>query len=149
MRAVFFFILALVLGGCGDASENGPAEIKWDRDVCERCRMLISDRHFAAQLRDGEGKVHKFDDFGDLMGWVKEQNFNIFAYPTYVTDAETGEWLDAKEARYTKGHITPMGFGVAAHATAHEGDMSYATVAAKLFKGENCGPEAPDEPLPK
>lgn len=149
MRALLFLLLSLFLVACGESSETGPAEIKWDRDICERCRMLISDRHFAAQLRDEKGKVHKFDDFGDLVHWLKEKKIDIDAHPTYVTDAETGEWLDARKARYTQGHVTPMGYGLAAHAAAREGDMSYATAVEKLFRGENCGPLAPHALHPK
>ena len=72
--------LGAVLAGCSGEPLTGPVEIKWDRDVCVRCSMVISDRHFAAQIRDPMKKVLKFDDFGCAIFW-KEQHFTrIFCY---------------------------------------------------------------------
>ena len=41
---------ATVLAGCS-RSADGPGKIAWDRDVCVRCSMVISERSFAAQIR--------------------------------------------------------------------------------------------------
>ena len=63
--------LAATLSGC--KKDNWPdsmVEIKWDRDTCVRCSMVISDRRFAAQLRGGpENTAFKFDDPGCLAFW--------------------------------------------------------------------------------
>jgi len=57
--------LAAALSGCGSKGKwpDGMAEIKWDRDTCVRCSMVISDRRFVGQIRGGpENTVFKFDD---------------------------------------------------------------------------------------
>ena len=61
MRAAALLVtLAL---GCSRGDSDGPAAITWDRDVCKSCSMVISDRHFAAQVRGGpKNAVAKFSD---------------------------------------------------------------------------------------
>lgn len=59
---------ALVLGGCDTSS--GPVDVKLGRDVCEMCGMIISDPRFLAEVRLGDGKIHKFDDVGDAVNWL-------------------------------------------------------------------------------
>ncbi len=108
-------LVPLLLAGCDNAPPTGPAEVRWDRDTCERCRMLLSDRHFGAQYRDAKGKAHLFDDPGEMMLSFQEKTKSDSKLQLYVTDAESGEWLDARKAHYSVGHMTPMGFGYGAH----------------------------------
>jgi copper chaperone NosL len=35
--------------------------------------MIISDKRFAAQIRDPQGKAWKFDDIGCAMFWLSQQ----------------------------------------------------------------------------
>lgn len=117
--------LAAGLSGCKkDGWPDGMAEIKWDRDTCARCSMVISDRRFAAQLRGGpDNAVFKFDDVGCLIFWQKEQ---AEQYPwlqdpatrIWVADftsksREEMRWLDPKRA-YFVTRTSPMGYNFAA-----------------------------------
>ncbi len=113
-----FFILALValFGGCEKKDyTKEAAKMHWDRDMCERCKMAISDRKFAVQAVDAQGKVYKFDDIGCLILWHKKEHPEIVLKKIWVTDAKTGEWIDAKRACYTTDNLTPMGYGFGAH----------------------------------
>ena len=58
--------LAMSVGvACGVRPETGPVDPAWDRDTCERCAMILSDRRFAAQLRYAQDRtVRHFDDLG-------------------------------------------------------------------------------------
>jgi len=49
---IYLFSIIALLTGCYN-DNTGPTEIKWDRHTCERCRMVISDKHFAVQVRGG------------------------------------------------------------------------------------------------
>ena len=118
--------LAALLTACGkkDGWPEGMAEIKWDRDTCVRCSMVISDRRFAAQLRGGpDNTVFKFDDVGCLIFWQKEK---VAQYPwlnepatrIWVADfssksREEMRWLDPKRA-YFVSRTSPMGYNFAA-----------------------------------
>ncbi|MFV0370726.1 MAG: hypothetical protein ACK5JI_03665 [Azonexus sp.] len=129
--------LAALLAACGkkDGWPEGMAEIKWDRDTCARCKMVISDRRFAAQLRGGpKDTVFKFDDIGCLVFWMREQ---ADKYP-WMLDAATRQWvadfnsksredmrwLDPKKALYAT-RTSPMGYNFAAVNTPMAGTLDY------------------------
>jgi copper chaperone NosL len=127
--------LALMAAGCsGEAT--GPVEVKWGREYCEYCGMIIDDPHFATQVRGGPGrKVFKFDDPGDAVlflakqGWADEAEF-------WVGDLETGKWLDGRKAFYVGGQRSPMGHGFGAVAVQRDGALDFAGLrAAVLAKG--------------
>ena len=77
----------LTLSACIGGEKSGPEDIHWDRDVCELCKMLISDPKFAAEVRGGEKrKLYKFDDIGCAVNWLNDQ--------PWAGDAETEIWVD-------------------------------------------------------
>jgi len=128
--------LAAALSGCNkDNWPEGMVEIKWDRDTCARCSMVISDRRFAAQLRGGPDKaVFKFDDIGCMVFWLRDK---ADKYPWlaeagtrfWVADftsksREEMRWLDPKRAHYmTKA--SPMGYNFAAVSTPMPGSLDF------------------------
>jgi copper chaperone NosL len=87
------------------------AEIKWDRDTCVRCSMVISDRRFAAEMRGGEKNiVFKFDDIGCAVFWMRDKAGDFpwmaeAATRIWVADAagKGDKWLDARKAHYSGG----------------------------------------------
>lgn len=136
-RVAILILLPLWLGGCFGDPETGPVEIKWDRDACEVCRMLISDRHYAAQLRGGpRHKAYKFDDMGELIHWLAVQTWkNDPKLEIWVMDMDTGtKWLDARKARYMPGQHSPMDYGFGAIEGARTGSLSYDEMVKKVKK---------------
>ena len=127
--------LAAALSACGQKGgwPEGMAEIKWDRDTCVRCSMVISDRRFAAQMRGGEkNTAFKFDDIGCLAIWLRDK---AAAHP-WMADAATrmwvadssgqGErWLDPRTAQFVGGKTSPMGYNFAAVAAAVPGSLTF------------------------
>ena len=99
--------------GCDKKVETGPAKINWDRDMCDRCVMVLSDRKNTLQLKDpNTQRVFKFDDIGCMVLWFKEENIEYKdTVEILITDAITGEWIDARKAFYATENITPMGYG--------------------------------------
>lgn len=142
-------IPVLWLTGCGEKDPgHGPGKMHWDRDTCVRCNMIISDRRFAAQIRGGEmggktgvgkRKLYKFDDIGCALFWLKEQKIPWADAPDteiWVTDAKTGEWLEARTAHYIAGKTTPMLYGYGALREPVAGSVNFETMkAAILAKG--------------
>jgi len=130
-RTLSLFALLLLLSGCSGDPGAGPVEVKWDRDACERCRMVLSDRMHSAEIRYyPQGKtrstVAKFDDIGCASLWLDQQPFrNDPRTELWVTDHRTGEWIDARAATYVTGNITPMEYGLGAQSDPAEGGMSY------------------------
>jgi nitrous oxide reductase accessory protein NosL len=119
-----FFLLLLSLGlffsGCEKKKIGEPVKIHWDRDVCERCNMIISDRRFAFEIiNPNSGKVHKFDDMGCGIMWLKENKVNWKNKAImWIVDAKDGKWINAKKAYYTTDNITPMAYGLAGYTKA-------------------------------
>lgn len=75
--------LAAALSGCRkNAWPEDMVEIKWDRDTCARCSMVISDRRFAGEIRGGpDNTVFKFDDPGCLAFWLRKKRTNTLGSP--------------------------------------------------------------------
>ena len=63
------------VAGCMPQDE-GPEEIRWGRETCAICGMIISDPRFGAEVRGGaERDLLKFDDIGEHdepVLWIKQ-----------------------------------------------------------------------------
>ena len=129
-RAVLVLLALLALfGGCEKKDyTKEAAKMHWDRDMCERCKMAISDRKFAVQGVDERGRVYKFDDIGCLILWQEREHPEVKFKKIWITDAKSGRWIDAKRACYKEGVISPMGYGFGAYEEHKEGCMSFEDV---------------------
>jgi len=132
----FLIIMAtLLLSGCGNDKQTGAEDVKWDRDVCERCQMMLSEHNFSAQIRvfpkgKKRSRVYKFDDLGCAVLWLNGNRTDT-AYKNdprteiWVNNYKTDEWIDAKQAWYVKGLTTPMNYGLGAQPEKVEGALNY------------------------
>jgi len=131
------------LSACSGDPGSGPVEVKWDRTICERCRMVLSDRRFAAEIRvypEGKrSKVHFFDDIGCAVLWLEEDGQAWSDDPKteiWTRDQRTGEWIDARTATYVEGNITPMEYGLGARAGPVAGGMDFAAAKRHIRQVE-------------
>jgi copper chaperone NosL len=103
------------LAGCGQGSNTGPGRIHWDRETCEHCQMVISDRRHAIQIRLFEDRqTHAFDDLGCGLLWLDQQGLRAGSDDgpeIWVKDSEAGDWIDARSAAFEAGLTTPMAYG--------------------------------------
>jgi len=140
--------IAAMLAACGAKGDwpEGMVEIKWDRDTCVRCNMVISDRRFAAEMRGGEkNTVFKFDDIGCLVFWLRDkaQQFPWIAAPAtrmWVADSSDSKgerWLDPRQAQFQGGRTSPMGYNYAAVPYPQPGSVDFAMLREHvLAKGK-------------
>ncbi len=131
-------LAALGAGACSRKAETGPGEVRWDREVCARCVMAVSDHHYSAQVRGGpEGKrtkLHFFDDLGCAVIWLEEQDWRDDPRTElWVADFRDGSWLDARSARYQPGKTTPMDYGLGAQPDPGPDTMDYEAAAKYIF----------------
>jgi len=127
----------LFLSGCDSKIDTSAKDVKLDRDVCERCKMVISDKDYNAQVvNPKDGKRYFFDDIGCALLWIDEQKIEWASVAViYVADADTTKWIDAKAAFYTDGANSPMRFGFAAHAKVPEGEhRSFSQVVKSVLE---------------
>lgn len=106
-----------LLAGCQEM-DTSAGKLRFDRDICERCKMIISDRNHALEVvYPKERRRYYFDDVGCLALWVRDNQISWLSEALiYVTDSSNGRWIEARSAAWVEGYITPMAFGYAAFA---------------------------------
>jgi nitrous oxide reductase accessory protein NosL len=131
--------LASLLAACGrnDQWPEGMQPIKWDRDTCVQCSMVISDRRFAAEMCGGpKDTVFKFDDIGCAIFWVRRKTAEhpwMAEAATRLWVADVGSrgdyvrWLDAHRANYLT-RSSPMGYNFVAVTHPQPGSVDFATM---------------------
>jgi len=109
----------LSISGCEERSKTDVAKVHWDRDMCARCVMVVSDRQNTTQVRDPKtGRKYMFDDIGCAILWFKDEQIEWKDQAIiWITDLKTGKWINAREAFYDTENITPMAYGFSAHKT--------------------------------
>jgi hypothetical protein len=105
------FVFTLV--GCND-KKSDDLTVHWDRDMCSRCVMVISDRHNTVQVISADKRKNVFDDIGCMVIWSQKNPISA-QDKIWVNDVVTKEWINARDAFYDAGNITPMGYGFSAH----------------------------------
>jgi copper chaperone NosL len=108
--------LTLLVAACASAEASGPPDIKYGRDICVNCGMIISEARFATAYRTPGGEEKKFDDLGDMVVYGIDSGELAQASGVWVHDFETEEWTEATSAFYvpTLAAATPMGHGILA-----------------------------------
>ena len=110
-------IIIVLFAACEKKISTEISDVHWDRDMCDRCKMVVSDRNHAAQVVNPQnGRAYKFDDIGCVILWFKEDNIKWKDNAKiWITDLDTSKWIDARTAFYDTLNITPMAYGFAAH----------------------------------
>ncbi len=113
---LLFLTAGWLLAACGrGAAEPQPPEIAYGEDVCEACGMIIDDARFAAASLTTDGRMHKFDDIGDMFAYQRAHpEEQVRAW--FVHDYTSETWLRGEAAFYAVSSqvASPMGHGIAA-----------------------------------
>ena len=98
----------------------GPRPVKLNQDMCEFCKMTITDVRFATQLTTRQGRHYIFDDITCMIGYKKsnpEKDFDVF----YVADfSQPSNFIPADQATlfHSDSLRSPMGGNIAGFAVA-------------------------------
>lgn len=97
--------------------------------------MVIHDRYFAAEVRDPEGKVWKFDDIGCAIFWLNQHGLSekTPGIEIWVADHQTGKWLDARLATYLEGIKSPMRYQFGATDKVLNNGIDYETMKIRIL----------------
>jgi len=141
---LILILLSLLSVSCQKKDSNGASKIHWDRDMCARCVMVVSDRTNTIQLKNpSSGKKYVFDDIGCLVLWIKDEKIDwIDKAKIWITDKNTKEWIDAKKAFYSTENITPMAYGYSAYKNRDEIEknqeiIDFKEVSKRVIEFEN------------
>jgi copper chaperone NosL len=98
----------------GGRAATGPEPIRFGRDACHRCHMLIAAGGFAAERRGNDGALHKYDDVGCLLLGIQAAHEETTQ--AWVEDHEGSGFVPLMEATLvqTDAVATPMGYGIVA-----------------------------------
>ncbi|MCP4183672.1 MAG: hypothetical protein GY761_10195 [Hyphomicrobiales bacterium] len=144
---ILLLLSVMMLAGCTGEPQTGPVEIRYDREVCDYCRMIISDPRFAAEIRQAKGsEVFMFDDIGDAIHWLKRAGWKEAPdTEIWVRDMKTGtRWLDAREAWFLPGQNSPMAYGYGAFTEKSETVVSFEEMRnAVIAKGSSAYCDTP------
>ncbi len=133
----------LALAGCEAVNADTPRKIRYGREMCEHCAMLISDARFAAQLWTPEKRRFSvFDDVGCAVAFAEEQRLSGEpAARIWAADyADPTGWIDARKAFYLSGVASPMGYGYAAVRGGGSDRVSFETMRAGALEKALCSP---------
>jgi len=136
LRLSIFLLTVILLTGCWGEPESGPVDIRYDREECAYCRMIISDPRFAAEIRKAKGEdTVKFGDIGDAIHWLNEASWKPTAETEFwVRDLNTGKkWLDARKVWYLPDQVTPMDYGYGAVEEKTAKTVSFEEMQAKVI----------------
>ena len=122
-------LVAALVSGCG-GGEPGPPEILYGEDICDHCRMVISEERHAAAARL-DGRESRFDDPGCLRAFLASARGET--PPRAWLHDETGAWLTVEEAWIVVDPEggTPMASGLLAF-----GSVEEASAAARRHGSE-------------
>ncbi|EHP28557.1 hypothetical protein SMGD1_0030 [Sulfurimonas gotlandica GD1] len=141
LKVLLLLVIGVVFLACEKKAETGVAEVHWDRDMCSRCVMVVSDRKNTVQVRNPDtSKTYMFDDIGCMALWFEEEKIEWKNKAiVWVTDLESGEFIDARAAFYDTNNITPMAYGFSAHKSKNsikkdEEIISYDEVIKRVVK---------------
>lgn len=103
--------------------------------------MVVSDPLHAAQIRqpagEGRSRVFRFDDFGCAVIWLDQQDWKEDpGVEFWVTDFMTRDWVNAEQATFITGRVTPMGYGLGARHEAGEQGMSFSLAREHVYEVE-------------
>ena len=138
-RFSFLLLFIVLLLGCEKKITTELHDVHWDRDMCARCAMVVSDRQHTVQvINPKDGKSYMFDDVGCAVLWFHDEKIEWEKDAVlWITDFETGKWIDAKKAIYTSENVSPMAYGFMAYKTKPNTDkeiVDFTEVKKRIIK---------------
>ena len=122
----FFFIGVAVsflfYESCWQKEGTGLPKIRYGKDLCNECGMIISEEQFVTTALDSEGNTLRFDEIG-CMVLYQAKHPNLIKH-SWVHDYLTKEWIEADKAYYVSGNDTtaPMGYGIVGFSSQKEAE---------------------------
>ncbi|MDO4225340.1 MAG: nitrous oxide reductase accessory protein NosL, partial [Bergeyella zoohelcum] len=106
-----FLAGSLLLGIVACTADQSPQEIALEKDLCDDCKMNITEKGYATELVTAKGKVYKFDDIQCLEAFKTANPDKAEGAKTYAVDFPSKEFVDTEKATFiTGGDISsPMG----------------------------------------
>lgn len=116
--------------------DRQPVEMVLGHYQDTQCGMTIEQVLDSAQAVAPDGRTWFFDDVGCLAYWLKTNRLRD-EMVLWVFSRDTGTWIDARGAWYSRSDRTPMEYGFGAYVTRQEGFVDFDTMVSMMLRGEN------------
>ncbi|OQX74445.1 MAG: hypothetical protein B6D59_02475 [Campylobacteraceae bacterium 4484_4] len=113
-----------------------PLKIVPGKYTDTECAMTIESEHYACEVVAPDGRTWFFDDPGCMIKWLETKDFKDKAV-LWVHAEDTGNWIDARKAWYSRTDHTPMHYGFGAREKFKEGLIDFETMRLMMLRGEN------------
>jgi hypothetical protein len=104
---------------------------------CSDCSMDVEDLHYAAELITQEGDTYFFDDIGCVVLWLQKHAKAKKNAKIFTQTLDTHQWIDAKDAWFSRIAPSPMGYGFAAYAKKEKKFVNYLQMQQMMLQGKN------------
>jgi len=112
-----------------------PLPIKLHHYQDSQCGMVIDSLEYASQIVAPNGNTWFFHDHGGMVKWLEKRDFRDKA-KIWVYAKDTKEWIDGREAYYTKDELTPMKYGFGAYKNRKDNTISFEEMRILTLRGE-------------
>ncbi|HAC14661.1 MAG TPA: hypothetical protein DCE78_01770 [Bacteroidetes bacterium] len=109
-------ILVLIVSGCTPS----PQPINFGSDLCEHCRMMVTDAQFGSQIVNKQSKSFKFDSVECMVAFDLKNTDPENVHSRWVPDFSNPDvWVEAEKAFYLHSDQlrSPMGMFLSAYET--------------------------------
>jgi copper chaperone NosL len=134
MKHVFLPIFALLT--LISACNHGPQPINVNSDNCDYCRMMISDKEFASQVLNKQGRSFKFDSVECMAAYDLSNEGDDVVNSRWVPNfLNTDEWLEATSAFYLHSETlrSPMGMYLSAYSNRADAERMQAEYGGRVI----------------
>jgi len=112
-----------------------PLPIKLHHYQDSQCGMVIDSLDYASEIVAPNGNTWFFHDHGGMVKWLEKREFKDKA-KIWVYAKDSKEWIDGREAYYTKDELTPMKYGFGAYKTKKPNTITFEEMRLLTLRGE-------------
>jgi copper chaperone NosL len=102
------------------------------------CGMIIEDLSYASQVISPSGATWFFHDHGGMINWLSNKPFKKEA-KIWVMSKDTNQWIDGRNAWYSRTENTPMNYGFGAYEKKEDSLINFQTMSLHMLRGEHLG----------
>ena len=113
-----------------------PQPINFGSDLCEHCRMMVTDAQFGSQILNKQSKSFKFDSVECMIAYDLKNTDPENVHSRWVPDfSNPDKWVDAEKAYYLHSERlrSPMGLFLSAYETEESAKVLQADYGGQIL----------------
>lgn len=109
---LYIFLITLTIFSC----KKSPEPIIYGEDICENCKMAITENKFGSELITNKGKIFKFDSIECLADYSLKQKVEIIHTMWVSNLTQPDMFIEINEAFFLRSDNlkSPMGLNLCA-----------------------------------